>query len=217
MAHKLSPLYKNDSHTDLDPKIQDYLDMHYLQKLENIAVAHPKLLVVFSGGNGVGKSSLAARIQQDLQALVLENDKIKQCVLQRDPRTPPRDLNLTAWKYSMNLYERLSNLTPNGLVVRDAIIDWYYDRILPIFEKQGYQLFIIAFDVSRKKRTDLILQRGDLPTVSAQHLLDMLDDHDIHMARFRSEYTPDIALTDETLFDYEPVIEKLQSRLASLK
>ena len=213
---KLSPRYRNDK-LDVPPaEIKAYLDEHFLRQLPNLQAPHPKLLVVFSGGNGVGKSSLATRLQHDLQALVLENDEIKMRLLDFNPAYERDDLSQLTWRYSMDLYARLSEVTPNGLVVRDGVIDWYYDRILPVFQEQGYELFVVSFDVSREKRIELIKKRGDKAFVNFDRYMKLLEDHDIHTARFRREHRPDVVLTDDNLFDYDPVVTTLRARLQSL-
>ncbi len=187
-----------------------------MRRLPFLDVAHPKLLIVFSAGNGVGKTSLSKRIQRDLQALVLENDAIKTCLLQWNSGISREDLNTLTWRYSMDLYARLGELTPNGLLVRDGVIDWYYERILPIFEQQGYSVFIVGYDVSRGKRIELLQKRGNKATTSLERMLTIFDEHEVHIARFREQHTPDIMLTDDNLFDYDRVITALKDRLQQL-
>lgn len=98
-------------------------------------------------------------------------------------------------------------------MVRDGVIDWYFDRILPVFEKAGYPLFVIGFDVSRDKAIELIRRRGDTPTTKSDRLFQLLDDHQIHVPRFRKHYTPDVILSDENLFDHEVVLQKIKQRM----
>jgi hypothetical protein len=83
------------------------------------------------------------------------------------------------------------------------VIDWCYDRILPIFKKQGYAIFVVGYQLSRQKLIQLINARGDKPTVSAERLISLLDDHAFHQKRFRKAYKPDVLLTDETAFDHD--------------
>lgn len=213
---KLSPLYRTDSGDGLPGDVRLYLDENYLKVLENLDAPHPKLLVLFSGGNAVGKSSLSARIRQEMQALVLENDAVKANLKRWQPDISFDDLNRLTWQYTTDLYKRLSDVTPNGLVVRDGAADWYYDRFLPDFFRQGYQLFIIAYDLSREKSIELIKRRGDMPNATVDRFIMLLDDHEIHTKRFRSEYDPDIVLHDNDLFEYEPVITALRARLETL-
>jgi len=81
----LSPHYRDDKMIVIDPETQAYLDEHYLTGLKHLDTTNPKLLVVFSGGNAVGKSTLAAKIQERFGALVLENDELKYWIKQIKP------------------------------------------------------------------------------------------------------------------------------------
>lgn len=213
---KLSPYYRDDGTEGLDAEIKAYLDEHYLKNLKNLDRINPKLLVVFSGGNAMGKSTIARRIGDRLGGIVIENDEIKRHILQLLPHIEPARLNPLTWQYIMDLYRRLPELTQNGLIVRDGIIDWYYDRILPRFSESGYSIFIIAFDISRDKAIELINSRGDTPTTKKERLYALLDDHEIHMKRFRAAYTPDITLTEDNLFDHDEVMRTLEKRLKKI-
>jgi predicted kinase len=190
--------------------------MDYLSQLPNLDRRNPKILVVFSGGNAVGKSTISNKIAAKFEGLVLENDAVKRTLLKRDPNLERPALNELTWQYTTDLYKRLDTLTPNGLIVRDGIIDWYFERILPVFEQAGYALFIIAFDLSRKKSIELIHARGDTPTVKETRLYELLDQHADHTRRFRTAYTPDITLTDDTVFDHDAVLAALGEKLARL-
>jgi predicted kinase len=209
--------YRNDDVADLPLDIKEYLDEHYLPQLENLDKHNPKVLVVFSGGNAVGKSHLAQHLKQELGAVVLENDRMKECIAEAHPEMDRGERNARTWQYSMSLYERLGELTNNGLVVRDGVIDWYFDRILPVFEKQGYQVFIIGYDVSKERRIELIHKRGDKQTISTDRLVNLIEEQNMHIARFREHHTPDIVLTDSNMFDYAPVVAKLREKLAKLQ
>lgn len=212
---KLSPAYRNDDYSGLPDNVRRYVDEHYLQNLPNRDYPHPKLLVVFSGGNAVGKSALSQKIADELHGVVIENDAVKMHLLNYMPTIDRDALQLLTWQYTMDVYQRAGREIPNGLIVRDGVIDWYYDKILPLFERQGYELFIIEYDLSREKLIQLINDRGNKPTVSAERLINQLIDHDIHQQRFRAEYTPDVMLTDETVFDHDRVITAIRECLRS--
>jgi predicted kinase len=213
---ELSPHYRNDDPRIVDPATKAYLDEHYLGNLKNLDVPNPKLLVVFSGGNAVGKSTLAAKIQERFGAVVLENDELKRWIKQVEPDIDRDKLNPLVWQYTMQLYEKLGSLSKNGLIVRDGVIDWYYDRILPVFLNQGYELFIIAFDLSDEKLHELIKARGDTPTLLESRAYELLEDHEIHQKRFRALYAADVTYTDDTLFDSDLVLNALAERLEGM-
>lgn len=214
---KLSPQYRNDEGVPIDPKLREYLNKEFLPKLDNLDTANPKVLVVFSGGNATGKSSLSSRIGNELHGVVIENDAIKRAILRKIPDIDRQnELNPLTWRYTMDLYSRLPELTTNGLIVRDGVIDWYFDRILPIFEKAGYRIFVVQYKISQEKAIELINARGDTPTVTVDRLLLQLEDHAIHQERFRSQYKADVILDDSHVFDNDQVIEKLKDVITDL-
>lgn len=211
-----SKIYRNDGVISIPARARQYLDTHFLPNLPNVHVPHPKLLVVFSGGNAMGKSAISAKLGQELQALVLENDDVRRHLVDFDPNLDQDKANQYMWQYMLDTYKDLDKLTPNGLVVRDGIIDWYYDKILPLFKRQGYEIFIIAFDVSREKRIELLKQKGDTKTAKVEYLLRMVDDHIAYEHVFRKEHTPDLILRDDNLFDHEAVVQAVRERLRQL-
>lgn len=208
--------YRNDDPNALPPGLQSSLDTHYLKNLPNLTTPNPRLLIVFSGGSAVGKSTLSKKIGQELHGLVLENDGIKEQLAALKPTASREQLNAWTWQYSMNLYGRLSEVTPNGLIVRDGVIDWYYDRILPVFEAQKYPVFIIGFDVSREKRVSLIHERGHKATITTERLVSLIEEQNVHIERFRSHHTPDLILTDANLFEHDQVIAHIRQQLQML-
>lgn len=203
---KLSPTYRNDDVRGLPKDIKDYLDQNYFKSLPNIDKTNPKLLVVFSGGNAMGKTVISRAIALSLSAIVLENDEIKFFIKKFNSNLSKDELSKFTWQYSMDLYSRLSELTPNGLIVRDGVIDWYYDRILPVFEEQDYKLFIIGFDISVYLKKELIKNRGDKPMVKADRLIELIPEHDFHIKRFRAVYESDVMLKDDNLFSSEEYV-----------
>ncbi len=213
----LTESYAKDPVRRLPEDVKEYLDEHYIPSLKNLDANNPKLLVTYSGGNAVGKSSLSARIQDELNAVVLENDEVKKWLIEFDPEMTREDRNIYTWSYTMDLYNRLDDLTTNGLIVRDGVTGWYFDRILPIFNRKGYQNFIIALDISPEKRRELIRKRGDKPGVLADRLVELIEEHDVHMKRFAEHYPPDITLHDEDMFDHDKVIKTIKAKLDSLK
>ena len=214
---KLSKRHRKDELLGISSDLRTLLDNEYLHKQDNLSAQNPKLLVAFSGTSAVGKSTLSKRIEEELNGLVIENDGVKRCLIEHRPELSQRERGKVTWEYTMDLFRRLPEVTPNGLIVRDAVIDWYFDRIFPIFEASGYKIFIVKFDVSKDKNVDLLKSRGDTETQSLENLLDVLPEQHIHMTRFAESYKPDITLTDDNLYDHKAVVEKLRKTLNELK
>ena len=212
----ISDRYKTDEVGIVPSDIKATLDELFWSARPNLHTPNPKILVVFSGTNGIGKSTIAHKIQTELQGLVLENDEVKKILIDKYPELSHRERSLLTWNYTMDLYPKISDLTPNGLIVRDGVIDWYFDRILPVFIEQGFTIFTIAFSVSKEKNIELIMKRGDTATVSTELLINQIDEHQVHIERFRKEYTPDVMLSDQNLFDHDFVLQILQEKINQL-
>lgn len=212
--NKISPLYRNDAEEGIDPALRDYLDKEFFQKLANIDETNPKILVVFAGGNAVGKSTLSAKIAEELHGIWLENDAVKRALLTIKPELAMTDeLHNITWRYTMDLYRRLDTVTHNGLVIRDGIITWYYDRILPIFEARGYKIFVVGYDLSEEKMRQLIAARGDTATSTMKRFYQLITDQKIHLKRFFNLYNADIVLDDASVFDHEKVVKALKEAI----
>jgi len=214
---KLSPKYRNDPSDGLDVQLKERLDREFFGTLENVEHINPKMVVVFAGGNAVGKSTLSVRLMSELHGIRLENDGVKRAILKHQPELAMTDqLHRMVWQYTMDLYKRLDTLTQNGLVIRDGVIQWYFDRILPIFVERGYRIFIIGYDLSEAKMRELIRARGNTDTSTEERFYQLIPDQKIHLKRFFEQYQADIMLHDDTLFDHDAVVAAVRNALAEI-
>lgn len=125
---------RNISGEAIDPELRGYLDREFF-KSSIISMKNPKILVVFAGGNAVGKSTLSAKIAKELRGLRFNNDDIRRAIVRKFPELArTQRVNQLLWQYSMDMYDRLESMTSNGLIIRDAIITGSYEKILPRFE-----------------------------------------------------------------------------------
>ena len=202
---------RNISGEAIDPELRGYLDREFFQKLDNINATNPKVLVVFAGGNAVGKSTLSAKIAKELRGLRFNNDDIRRAIVRKFPELArTQRVNQLLWQYSMDMYDRLESMTSNGLIIRDAIITGSYEKILPQFEVRGYGLFVIGYDLSDEKLKQLIIDRGDTDIVTVQNMLNQLEFHKQNRQRFFGEYSADIMLDDGSVFEHDEVVHTLQ-------
>lgn len=202
---------RNISGEAIDPELRDYLDKEFFEKLDNINVVNPKVLVVFAGGNAVGKSTLSAKIAKELRGLRFNNDDIRRAIVRKFPELAhTQRVNELLWQYSVDMHNRLESMTSNGLIIRDAIITGSYEKILPKFEARGYRLFVIGYNLSDEKLRQLIIDRGDTDIVTVQNMLNQLEFHKQNRQRFFREYHADIMLDDESVFEHDRVVDSLR-------
>lgn len=199
-------------------ELREYLDKEYFRKLDNLDVENPKLLVVFAGGNAVGKSTLAEKISRELGGLRLENDAMRRAIMrkQREAMWSP-ELGRPLWNYTMGLFARLETLTLNGLIVRDSVVTGSYEKVLPWFLARGYELFVVGYDLSDAKMRELIAARGDTEIITVDGLLNLMEANRKNRERFFAEYDANIMLTDETVFEYDVVVEAIREKLRKME
>ena len=195
-------------------ELREYLDKEFFEKLDNINEKNPKILVVFAGGNAVGKSTLSAKIVKEFQGLRLNNDDIRRAIVRKFPELArTQRVNQLLWQYSMDMYDRLESMTSNGLIIRDAIITGSYEKVLPKFEARRYRLFVVGYNLSDEKIQQLIIDRGDVDITTVPRMLSQMEFHKQNRQRFFREYDADIMLDDESVFEHDRVIDALRETI----
>jgi len=208
--------YYEDSDDGLSQDIIDSLDESYWETLDHIDCENQKkVLICFSGASGVGKSSLAEVLSAELSAIRIENDGIKEVLLELyNLESVDEEYRRYVWQYSMHLYRSIDKRTPNGVIVRDGMIDYYHDQIFPIFEEKGYQIIIIGFDLSHDFIESKIKERGDKEWVSAEKLVEILPMQIEMIAKFREMHEPNYLVTEENWGQWKQIAQDMSVDLS---
>src|ERR1700683_2437497 len=129
------------------PEIFADLDKYYLEKLENIEIDHPRLMVLFSGPPGSGKSTVADTIVATFKGVHLENDAVRTLLAKRYPNLSFDQRGELTYEYNVQLYNRLVGSTRNGLWIIDSSVDRRYEGYYDFAQKHQFAMFLIAMNI----------------------------------------------------------------------
>lgn len=177
----------------------------YYDSLPNKEVGQPKYVVLFSGVVGSGKSTIARAIEQNLQAVRVSNDEIREHITAVNPTIEPTLRERLKLKIGNEVLERLANET-TGLIIIDASCDRGYDDYRAWAEKHGYRIILLRIDVPRDVIEQRIRERGNQGHRSTQGSLAHMDTWWRQWEAFGREHTPDMIVTTDT-----PIAEVIET------
>jgi predicted kinase len=185
----------------------------YVETLPNTSVPHPKCLVLLSGIVGSGKSTLARAIEQNLQAVRLSNDELRERIVTVEPSIALAPREAAKFKAATEVRERLRNAA-NGLVVIDASCDRSFDHYRTWAAVNGYRLVLLRLQVDRAEIERRLHARGDTSTKKAVRMIEMLDTWWREWEKFGETHRPDMFITPTT--PSERVVDLIRRIVAEL-
>lgn len=186
-------------------------DFH-LKRLKNLNVKNNKIMILFSGITGSGKSYLAKKIEERYKGLRINNDDIRDII--RDevlPLARPKSIDKQniLENYLGYLYGNLPQT--NGFLIMDSSIDRKFSVIKDFASKNSYAMFIIRIDLPREMITKQILQRTEKD--SAPYISDLnrqIEDHD----RAATEFVPDFTIKEEKFNDFDKLFRAIDKKIS---
>jgi predicted kinase len=170
----------------------------YYNALPNKEAKQPRCVVLFSGVVGSGKTTIARAIEQNLQAVRVSNDEIRERITTANPAIEPARREELKLKIANEVMERLANET-SGLIVIDASCDRGYDDYHQAWlEKHGYRIILLRMDVPRDVIERRIRERGDQGHRSVEGSLAHLDTWWRQWEIFGKKHAPDMVITPGT-------------------
>ncbi len=189
---------------------QRIFDQHR-QRLHNLEVAHPKLLVVFSAIAGSGKTTLAKAIEERYRAVRVSNDHVRAVIDRVDPELSPAAKQKLLEQYVLKLFEYLS-AQPNGLVLLDASIDRKYFAVKEQAEPLDYHMVLIKISLPRAEIERRVRERHK-SAAKPEVYLNEFDRWQVDNKRLASQVKPDIIVADNYTFNFDPVFTFLDQLL----
>lgn len=183
-------------------QVVDQVIDEYLNTLKYRQVAHPRLLISFSAVPGSGKTTLAKRLAEDLQAQYIRADDIRYMLQTKgvDPVT------LKISDIARKITQRIIDHDENKCVILDASIDRTWPEFFERAEKMNMPTCIIRLTIPPEEVKRRLIERDG-------HGKDEAD-----MKKFRADFDvcrdhieADIELY--TQYDYVAVLRKISQKL----
>lgn len=153
---------------DNDKTFNGKIFEEHLNTLSNLDKSNPKLIIMFSGTPGMGKTFLAKKLENQFQGLRISSDEVRSIF--KTEKIKDKDSKLLN-DYLLWLAKRLTDISPNHLIILDRSIDRTGDMYYKFAKDFGYDVFLIRLDVDRDEVVKRIKERGS----SVENLIRSLD------------------------------------------
>lgn len=183
----------------------------YYASLPNTDNQRPKCVVLFSGVPGSGKSGVARAIEEQLGAVRISNDDIRDRVVAADPAIEPKERERIKLQVATQLLRHLET-SSNGLIVFDVSCDrpGGYDFYHSWAQRHGYSTVLLRMDIPRDVIEQRIRGRGDVGYRNVNEALAGLDAWWQQWEVFGKACRPDLVITPET--SIENVFEVIKQK-----
>lgn len=157
-----------NSYKTFNGKIYD----RHLKTLSYLDESNPKIIVLFSGTPGMGKTEIAKKLEEQLHGIRISSDEVRY-IMKKDKIKDEKLLN----DYLLWSLKRLSKDTPNHLFIMDRSIDRTYDHYVNFAKNFGYELFLVRINVDKNVVEERIKQRGANVNTLLYRLNDRWDEY----------------------------------------
>lgn len=186
---------------------------HQLENNKN--TPNPKIMVCFSGIPGSGKTTLAEKLEKQLQAIRISNDDIRTIiessgVTERDEREEAKEKFLDWFLNEVQIW-------PNGLLIMDSSIDRRFDDIKRRFNE--YRLYVISLGISRELAIKRMKKRQG-HRAKLQPMIDTMDKWIEDKRRFDNEHGQEIDKkidTTNSAVRVREIVDNISDLIQSLK
>ena len=128
-----------------------------------------KLMIVFSGTPGMGKTTIATQLEEKFQAIRISSDNVRAIMIENGSRNWTWLEDYLLWSL-----KQVALHSPNKLIILDRSIDRPYPTYIQFAKTFGYELFLIRIQVDKGLLKKRIKERGTTHS-SAKTLLKQLN------------------------------------------
>lgn len=161
-----------EASTDLHEKAYQI----HCSAFSNVDVSHPRLLLLFSGTPGMGKTTLSYYLENELEAIRLGADDSR-AVLRKQFDTDVssdsenyNDHEIQLEEYLQYCLTKLDTESSNHLVILDRSIDGIEEQTLKLAEQLGYDTYIIRLSCQKATVEKRLCIREDDPFIHLNRL-----------------------------------------------
>lgn len=179
---------------------------------QDLSKSNPKMMIMFSGTPGMGKTTLAKALEQHFQALRISSDETRDLLKKNN-----LDLKL-AHDYVSWCLQKLSKESSNHLIILDCSIDRAFDSYVKKFADQAnYGVFIIRMIVDRNIVEKRIKSRGKSVEMLLKGANQSWQDYEYfgqtHKLHYLFENNVDLDTTTDIKKFLDPLISQISNRL----
>lgn len=178
-------------------RYEDVFQKH-LQILKHLDVANPRLLIMFSGTPGMGKTTVAKELEDELQAIRLSTDEARFFLQASGLNTTLADAYLD-W-----CLQKVTEISSNHLIILDRSVDRTYPGYLKFAKSYGYDTFLVRMQVPRPIVEERIRKRGREDTAA---ILQGADRSWYDYELFNNQYVANYVFVNEV--EAEPSLTEL--------
>ncbi|MEC7839688.1 MAG: AAA family ATPase [Chlamydiota bacterium] len=149
----------------------------------------PKFLVLFSGVPGMGKSTLAHVLEDEMEGVRISCDDARE-LLRKSIQINGNDDEIRLEEYLKYAFQRLEKKYPNHFIILDRSIDGIEESTLSLANDFGYKTFVIRIELSLEEVVRRLELREKDPRIHRKRL--------IRLERWFGEYSK----TPIECFDY---------------
>ncbi|MCE5294112.1 MAG: ATP-binding protein [Chlamydiales bacterium] len=133
-------------------------------ELQHLDVAHKPYIITFSATPGMGKTTVAIKLEATLKAIRISSDTARTLLAKHGFKLASLS------DYLLYVLKQLEQTSPNHLIILDISVDREYKLIADEAQKQHIPLFIIRLDVTKEEAAARILQSKPNPEAYLKHL-----------------------------------------------
>lgn len=146
----------------------------YKASVPYYSVENPRLMILFSGTPGMGKSTLSKKLERDLQGMRVSSDESR-ALLKKYGRN-----SMEVGAYLEWLLVKLQERSPNHLIILDKSMDRNYQAVMEFARKYGFKTYLIRMTMERSNAEERIRFRGE----NVEKLIQNADNHWGQYAQF---------------------------------
>lgn len=207
---------------DIEASLQDYEKAFEIQSgiFSNLDVDHPRLLILFSGTPGMGKTTLSLFLEDELQAVRLGADDTRGILRkQYDAMSSGESNNYNDTEIGLEEYlyfclSKLDEESSNHLVILDRSIDGIEEETLTMADNLKYDTYIIRLECQKSTVIERLCHREEDPSLHLFRLNKWFNEYDQFPMEL-VDYSLDVESQWEEL-DLDGLVDAIHDKIATV-
>lgn len=177
---------------------------NFESRLTKLDQPNPKLLVLFSGVPGSGKTRIAVEIEKRYAGIRISSGEINSYLYEQNIQIQNPERNELVREFQLFILEQIKNRA-NKLIILDSSIDRKFRIVLDWAAKNNWPVFIIQLIIDESVLIERNKQR------STENFLPFISDWIKDQTEFTAHIKPDLVLHND--YDLSEVFRIVDSKL----